>query len=117
MNTIEYQKRGFPYLHLLLFLKDARSYLTAGKVNEIVCAEVPDEATDPSGKLRELVLTHMPYGPCENEFPNCPCMTRKTPSSPMMCHKHFPKDVTSDTTITEDGYPIYMRRNSGTLFF
>lgn len=116
MYTIEYQKRGLPHLHLLLFLKDARSYLTAAKVNEIVCAEIPDEATDPSGKLRELVLNHMLHGPCGNDFQNCPCMTRKTPSSPVECQKRFPKEFTNETIIAEDGYPIYMRRDTGTFF-
>jgi hypothetical protein len=43
--TIEYQKRGLPHLHLLLFLHPDDKFITPEQVDEVVSAELPDEAT------------------------------------------------------------------------
>jgi hypothetical protein len=39
---IEYQKRGLPHMHLLLFLRRGAVFLTPKLVNKVVCAELPD---------------------------------------------------------------------------
>ena len=40
--TIKYQKRGLPYKHLLLFLKLSAKFLTAARIDEVVCTKLPD---------------------------------------------------------------------------
>jgi hypothetical protein len=40
--TIEYQKRGLPHMHLLLFLKRGAVFLTPKLVDEVVCAKLLD---------------------------------------------------------------------------
>ncbi len=113
--TIEYQKRGLPHLHLLLFIEN-ESFNTPGIVDEIVCAELPDLAWDPTGELTEIVLAQMTHGPCGQDNPDAPCMARKNASGPPSCSKRFPKAFQETTRIQEDGYPEYRRRNNGRTF-
>jgi len=41
--TIEYQKRGLPHLHLLLFLKTDVQFLTTANIDRFISAEIPTE--------------------------------------------------------------------------
>lgn len=45
----------------------------------------------------------MMHGPCGEANINSPCMHEKK------CTKHFPKKFNTETTIDEDGFPIYKR--------
>ncbi|CAH9093957.1 unnamed protein product [Cuscuta europaea] len=49
----------------------------------------------------------MMHGPCESARKNSPCMIND------QCSKHFPKRFVEHTTLDEDGYPVYRRRNDG----
>jgi hypothetical protein len=114
--TIEYQKRGLPHMHLLLFLTAAARFHTPDQVDEVVCAEIPDPSWDPTGELRTLVTAHMLHGPCGEDYLQAPCMVRKHPHGPLICSKRFPKQFTDRTLIHEDGYPEYCRRDNGQTF-
>ena len=114
--TIEYQKRGLPHMHLLLFLKDSTPFKLPSKINQVIYAELPDPAWDPTGELTELVIRQLTHGPCGADNPKSPCMARKTASSPLLCTKRFPKPFTSETIIREDSYPKYRRRDDGRSF-
>ena len=46
--TIEFQKRGLPRAHMVVFLADADKPWTAQDVDQLVSAEIPD----PQGKAR-----------------------------------------------------------------
>jgi len=114
--TIEYQKRGLPHIHILLFLDPSALHLTAERIDELVCAELPDPSWDPDGTLTEIVQGQMAHGPCGLDNPKAPCMIRKLPNSPLQCQKRFPKPFCPVTIIREDGYPEYCRRNDGRIF-
>ena len=114
--TIEYQKRGLPHCHLLLFLEPHVRFLTPEQVDEVVCAEIPDPSWDPTGNVRALLTAHMLHGPCGEENPTAPCMVRDHPEAPLKCNKRFPKEFTGRTLINEDGYPQYRRRDDGQTF-
>lgn len=114
--TIEYQKRGLPHMHLLIFMHDSADYLEIARIDEIVSAELPDAVTDPTGQLRDLILTQMVHGPCGPDFPDAPCMARKHPGAPLRCQKRFPKPFCERTKVNEDGYPDYCRRDNGQTF-
>jgi hypothetical protein len=43
VRTIEYQKRGLPHLHLLLFLDSDSNYDTKEKIDQIISAELPSK--------------------------------------------------------------------------
>lgn len=49
--------RGLPHCHFLLTLADRDKPKSAEKIDSIVSAEIPDEATEP--ELYELVKAHM----------------------------------------------------------
>jgi hypothetical protein len=114
--TIEYQKRGLPHMHLLLFIQAPAAFDTPKRVNEVVCAEIPDPSWDPTGQLRALLTSHMLHGPCGDDNPQAPCMVRKHTNGPLVCSKRFPKPFTDRTLIHEDGYPEYCRRDTGQVF-
>ena len=114
--TIEYQKRGLPHMHLLLFLQRSATFLTPDRIDEVVCAELPDPAWDPTGELRTIVTTQMVHGPCGEDFPASPCMGRRTETGPLVCQKRFPKEFSPVTVIPEDRYPQYRRRDNGNTF-
>ncbi|KAL3623641.1 hypothetical protein CASFOL_032457 [Castilleja foliolosa] len=103
--TIEFQKRGLPHAHILLFLAKENKYPTPKDIDRIISAEIPDEKSDPT--YYEAVKTHMMHGPCGLVRKNSPCMVEGK------CTKHFPKKYTDDTVIDDEGYPHYRRRDSG----
>ncbi|CAN1120470.1 ATP-dependent DNA helicase PIF1 [Linum perenne] len=49
------------------------------------------------------------HGPCGHLFPKSPCMVQGK------CNKHFPKKINPETTIDEDGFPSYRRREDGRI--
>ncbi len=53
------------------------------------------------------MLKHMIHRPCGKDNPNAPCMRNG------FCSKNFPKDFLESTCMSEDGYPIYRRRDNG----
>ncbi|KAI9091045.1 hypothetical protein K1719_028315 [Acacia pycnantha] len=68
-------------------------------------AEIPDKDLD--RELYELVGSYMVHGPCGRSSNNAPCMKDKK------CSKYFPKRYNTCTTLDENGYPTYRRRNDG----
>ncbi|XP_070018011.1 uncharacterized protein [Nicotiana sylvestris] len=101
--TVEFQKRGLPHAHILLFL--VNKYPTVGDIDGIISAELPDKKVDPY--YYNAVINFMMHGPCGTARKSSPCMQNGR------CTKHFPKKFVSSTTIDEDGYPIYRRRDDG----
>ncbi|XP_058775634.1 uncharacterized protein LOC131649912 [Vicia villosa] len=62
MYTIEFQKRGLPHAHILLFLHPSNKYPRPEDIDRIISAEVPDPLQHP--RLYNLVKSHMVHGPC-----------------------------------------------------
>jgi len=98
--TIEFQKRGLPHMHLLIFLHASARITTPAHVDQIVSAEFPDPTTCPI--LFQTILSTMTHGPCSAK-----CMVNGK------CSKGFPKEFQESTTMDESGYPKYRRRNDG----
>jgi hypothetical protein len=104
--TIEYQKRGLPHLHLLVFLKDADyHFLEPEVIDEMVCAELPDRSWDPNGELTDIVKSAMIHGPCGELDRGAPCLDGNG------CTKRYPRAFCEETSVGEDGYPLYRRRD------
>ena len=108
--TIEFQKRGLPHMHLLIFLEQPFKLLTAQEIDSAISAEWPDPDTQPL--LFETVKTCMVHGPCGTMNPRSPCMNRTSKK----CEKFYPKPFQRSTTLGEDGYPLYRRRDDGRAY-
>ncbi|XP_016166002.1 uncharacterized protein LOC107608783 [Arachis ipaensis] len=105
--TIEFQKRGLPHAHILLFLHHDDKFPTGEDIDRIISAEIPDKVNDPL--YYEAVEKHMMHGPCGSFRKDSPCMENG------QCMRHFPKRFVASTTIDEDGYPVYRRRDDGKI--
>jgi hypothetical protein len=103
--VIEFQKRGLPHAHLCIVLREEDKPRTREKIDQIVCAELPNHETHP--RLFEIVKNNMIHGPCGDLNPNSPCMIEGK------CCKGFPKDFENSTRENVDGYPRYRRRPDG----
>ncbi|XP_058774354.1 uncharacterized protein LOC131648630 [Vicia villosa] len=104
MYTIEFQKRGLPHAHILIFLHPSSKYPTPADIDRIISAEIPNKDTDE--ELYNLVKSHMIHGPFGNAFRNTTCMKEGK------CSKYFPKEFRRDTIVDQDGYPVYRRRDN-----
>ncbi|XP_058742334.1 uncharacterized protein LOC131614800 [Vicia villosa] len=105
MYTIEFQKRGLPHAHIIIFLHPTSKYPNAEDIDKIISAEIPDENSD--HELYNLVKSHMIHGPCGRLNLNAPC-TRDG-----KCSKYFPKEFRPQTIVDQDGFPVYRRRDNG----
>lgn len=99
MYTIEWQKRGLPHAHILVWLVHK---ITPNDIDSIISAEIPDLTVDPI--LFEVVKSNMIHGPCGALNMNSPCMIDGK------CSKQYPRPLISDTIHGNDGYPLYRRR-------
>ncbi|XP_074314587.1 uncharacterized protein LOC141649809 [Silene latifolia] len=100
--TIEFQKRGLPHAHILLWLKKDGSQVSPEYIDSIIKAEIPNQEEEP--ELYNIVSQFMVHGLCGEDNPSCSCMINNT------CSKKYPKKSCEQTTIDHNGYPVYRRR-------
>ncbi|CAG8677114.1 11328_t:CDS:2, partial [Cetraspora pellucida] len=81
---------------------------TAADVDNVVCAEFPDQEADPI--LFNTILRCMDHGPCGARNPRAPCIENN------MCQKRYPKDFQIATSMDADGYQLYARSDNGQTF-
>lgn len=100
LYSVEWQKRGLPHAHILIWLVDK---VRPEEIDKIISAEIPDPNVDQ--ELFDIVTTNMIHGPCGTLNMMSPCMDNGK------CTKRFPKPCQSDTITNIDGYPSYRRRD------
>jgi len=85
MYTVEFQKRGLPHAHILVWLNGSSKLITGKDIDRIISVELPDPKLYP--RMVEAVKNYMIHGPCGAANVNSPCMdpTKKK------CTKYFPK--------------------------
>ncbi|XP_017228417.2 uncharacterized protein LOC108203769 [Daucus carota subsp. sativus] len=103
--TIEFQKRGLPHAHIVLWLAEPDKLLSPEAIDAVISVEIPDKNADPSAF--EIVSQLMMYGPCGEANPKCSCMMNGK------CMKHYPRMFCNNTTMDQNGYALYRRRNTG----
>ena len=106
--SIEFQKRGLPHIHTLIFLKEPYKLNTTDAIDSCIWARWPDPETQPL--LFDTVKRCMVHGPCGVVNPNSPCMENGK------CTKGYLKPFTEFTTMDEHGFPVYFRPNDGRAF-
>jgi hypothetical protein len=104
LYTVEFQKRGLPHCHILLWNDEHSKVSTPEDVDRYISAELPNEVGDPEGF--RVVSEMMMHGPCGSTFPFATCMRGRS-----SCKKFFPKDYCSHTYIDKGGYVHYKRRD------
>jgi hypothetical protein len=103
--VVEFQKRGLPHAHILIFFTEDCKPHTVEDVDRMISAELLNSKTN---KLaHETVVRCTMHGPCGAAFPNAPCMEEGK------CKKQYPRKFQSETVTDVNGYPIYRRRDTG----
>lgn len=108
--TIEFQKRGLPHMHMIVFLNPQDKLRTPEDIDSLISAKFPDPDVYP--ELFELVskmMVHTPCGPQHNA-PNSPCFVNGR------CSKNFPKNFRDQTTVNEDAYANLRRCDTGKTY-
>ena len=92
IKVVEFQKRGLPHIHVLIWLDQDDKICDADQVDSIVSAKIPDPQLHP---LLHQTVTNWLHGPCGYIKPNAPCMVDN------QCSKHYPKEFNEHTTVTQ----------------
>ncbi|KAH0816064.1 hypothetical protein GEV33_006727 [Tenebrio molitor] len=100
MYSIEWQKRGLPHAHILIWLVER---IRPDQIDDIIYAEIPNPEIDPG--LHDGIITNMIHGPCGAINSQSPCMVDGK------CSKRYPRNLTAETITGNDGYPMYRRRS------
>ncbi|XP_016854588.2 uncharacterized protein LOC107983828 [Anolis carolinensis] len=100
MYSVEWQKRGLPHAHILIWLYQK---ITSNEIDKVISAEIPDPNVDQ--ELHDIVTKNMIHGPCGVLNPKSPCMKDGT------CTKRYPRTLIPNTITGNDGYPLYRRRS------
>ena len=103
--VIEFQKRGLPHAHILIWIHNDDKVRNGDDVDKHVSAEIPDKNLYP--KLYSIIKKCMIHGPCGDQNPGSPCMESKVYT------KKFPKDYVEETIFDTIEYPHYKRSNNG----
>jgi len=114
--TIEYQKRGLPHLHLLVFVKTNQQFLTAANIDRLISAEIPTEQDAIGQELRGIIQSTMGHSHCAGGNGDTLWMQGLNPLTAQACRKGYPRKFQQETVITADGYPLYRRRDTGLSF-
>lgn len=99
--SFEWQKRGSPHAHILIWLVDK---IQSEEIDKTIPAGIPDLNIDQ--ELYEIVTANMIHGPCGATNMTAPCMDNGK------CTKSFQKNCTNDTITNIVGYPLYRRRDT-----
>ncbi|XP_076066101.1 uncharacterized protein LOC143039746 [Oratosquilla oratoria] len=109
LYSIEWQKRGLPHVHILLWMRHA---VNAEFVSKIISAELPDKDKEP--ELFDIVTKCLIHGPCKgfDESHLC-CQQASAIGGKECCGKGFPKPCRDTLLYGNNGYPMYKRRAIG----
>ncbi|GJY17791.1 DNA helicase [Tanacetum coccineum] len=105
LYTVEFQKRGLPHCHTLLWIHESVRVSREADIDMYVSAELPSPNVDP--ECYRIVSEFMMHGPCGLACPSASCMQ----SSPR-CKKNFPKEYCQRTYIDKNGFVHYKRTNT-----
>lgn len=100
MYCVEWQKRGLPHAHILIWLK---CKIKPCEIDQLISAEIPNKYDDPL--LFDIISKHMIHGPCGSLNSKSPCMIDGK------CSKKYPRTLITETQTGQDGYPLYRRRS------
>ncbi|GMG25363.1 unnamed protein product [Ambrosiozyma monospora] len=95
--VVEYQKRGLPHAHILLWVTGV-DLTNPAIVDQFISAEIPHD----DEVLANIVLKHQMHN----------CTPKCRPDEFSKCSKHFPKPYSTETAVNPDSYALPRRRNA-----
>nr|GEY39738.1 DNA helicase [Tanacetum cinerariifolium] len=104
LYTIEFQKRGLPHCHTLLWVGSGSKIKDARQIDNYISAEIPDHVKDPT--WYKVVTELMIHGPCGVVNPSATCTENRT------CSKNFTKKYNDITFFDTNGHTHYRRRQT-----
>ena len=104
LHVIEFQKRGLPHAHILVWLDEASKPRDGPELDSIIRAEIPCPVQEPD--LHRAVIAHHMHGPCGSLNPGNVCMKDG------VCSKGFPKAF-EERTVVGEAFSRYLRRDNG----
>nr|GEW74092.1 DNA helicase [Tanacetum cinerariifolium] len=107
LYTVEFQKRGLPHCHTLLWVDSASIIRIAKDVDRFISAELPDAIKDLEGY--NVISELMMHGPCGAVSLKAPCMKGEK------CSKKFIKIFNQKTFFDENGHLHYRRRDTNVI--
>ncbi|KAK9049501.1 hypothetical protein SSX86_031532 [Deinandra increscens subsp. villosa] len=105
LYTIEFQKRGLPHCHTLLWVTKPFQIKSPDQIDDYISAELPNEEIEPT--LFRIVTNSMIHGPCGLANKKFSCMQNGK------CSKHYPMKHETLTRFDEKGHVHYKRRANG----
>lgn len=72
LYTIEFQKRGLPHCHLLLWIKENQRIQAHEDIDVYISVELSDPSVEPD--LYRVVTEFIMHGPCGLVHKSAPCM-------------------------------------------
>ncbi|XP_022895478.1 uncharacterized protein LOC111409696 [Olea europaea var. sylvestris] len=102
--VIEFQKRGLPYVHVLLIFKTNFKITNSTQVDEIVSCKISYPKRNPH--LHATMVKHMMYGPYGQLNPTNVCMENNH-----TCKNKYPREYILHTSLGSNSYPLYRRRD------
>nr|GEY28783.1 DNA helicase [Tanacetum cinerariifolium] len=99
---LEFQKRGLPHCHTLLWVYSSSKIQDAAHIDEYISAALPDLVEDHKGY--RVVSKLMMHGPCGVANPNAACTEKR------ISNKRFPKMYNDKTFFDTNGHTYYRRR-------
>ena len=70
IHVIEFQKRGLPHVHMLIWIHESDVPKTEEEIDKTTRAEIPDPDTHP--ELHKIIMSSMIHGPCGTNNRNSP---------------------------------------------
>nr|GEY24498.1 DNA helicase [Tanacetum cinerariifolium] len=105
LYTIEFQKRGLPHCHSLLWVSPSTKVHQDTNVDKYISAELPDPTQDPN--VYRIISDLMMHGPCGYANKNASCMKDGN-----KCNRNFPKPYCDATYIDKYGFVHSRRRDT-----
>jgi hypothetical protein len=102
LYTILFQRR-LPHAHILIFLKDRSECHDPSQIDYFISVEISNKEEDPIAYA--TIANYMMHGPCGEANKKYVCMEDHR------CTKHCSKGFNSETTIDEDEFSVYRRRD------
>ncbi|GJU05005.1 DNA helicase [Tanacetum coccineum] len=100
LYIVEFQKRGLPHCHTLLWVDSESKIKSAEDVDKYISAELPDPRIDPDGY--NIVSETMMHGPCGAANMKASCIKGDK------CGKSFPKKFNSKTFFDDNAFRAHI---------